>query len=284
MSSPIAQAGSFLDWQNWHHYLTQYGLPYGLRVVYAIAILIIGWWAAKIIRRVFRRILQKRHVEDTVRLFLSDILYILLMTFVFIAALSKIGIQTASLIAAVGAVGFAVALSLRNSVSNFASGVLLVMNHPFAVGDFVELGSTSGTVEKITLLFTILKTSDNQTIAMPNGQVMNNKITNYSDRDTRRMNLVIGIGYESDIKLAKSLLLDIAKADDRILSEPAPMVAVKELADSSVNLLFRVWTQRTDYWQTLYDCNETIKLTFDQHGINIPFPQQDVHLYHQKAD
>ncbi len=279
MSSPITQAGSFLDWQSWHHYLTQYGLPYGLRVVYAVAILIIGWWAAKIIRRVFRRVLQKRHVEDTIRLFLSDILYILLMTFVFIAALSKIGVQTASLIAAVGAVGFAVALSLRNSVSNFASGVLLVMNHPFAVGDFVELGSTSGTVEKITLLFTILKTSDNQTIAMPNGQVMNNKITNYSDRDTRRMNLVVGIGYESDIKLAKSLLLDIAKADNRILTEPAPLVAVKELADSSVNLLFRVWTQRADYWQTLYDCNETIKLTFDQHGINIPFPQQDIHLY-----
>ena len=268
-----------LSWQNWHQYLAEYGMNYGLRVVYAVAILLVGWWLAKLVKSLFGGVLRRRQMEETVRLFLTDILYVLLLAFVVIAALSKLGIQTASLIAAVGAVGFAIALSLRNSVSNFASGVLLVANHPFSVGDFVELGSTSGTVEKITLLFTVLKTSDNQIISMPNVQVMNNRITNYSLRDTRRMNIVVGIGYDDDIALAKKLMLEIAAADARILQDPAPMVAVKELADSSVNLLFRVWTQRTDYWQTLYDCNEQIKLKFDAHGVNIPFPQQDVHLY-----
>ena len=268
-----------LSWQNWHQYLAEYDMNYGLRVVYAVAILLVGWWLAKLVKSLFGGVLRRRQMEETVRLFLTDILYVLLLTFVVIAALSKLGIQTASLIAAVGAVGFAIALSLRNSVSNFASGVLLVANHPFSVGDFVELGSTSGTVEKITLLFTVLKTSDNQIISMPNVQVMNNRITNYSLRDTRRMNIVVGIGYDDDIALAKKLMLEIAAADARILQDPAPMVAVKELADSSVNLLFRVWTQRTDYWQTLYDCNEQIKLKFDAHGVNIPFPQQDVHLY-----
>ena len=253
-------------------------LLYGQHVVYALVIFFIGWWIAKGLRRAVREVLKRRKLDATVRHFLSQSVYIAVMIFVIVAVLSQIGVATATLVASVGAIGLAISLSLRNSLGNLASGILLLINHPFKAGHFVDVGNTLGTVEKITLWFTILKTGDNQTVSMPNSQVMSNKIVNYSERGTRRINLTVGIGYNDDIKKAKKVLEAIAKKDKRVLVDPAPMVAVAELADSSVNLTFRAWTKTSDYWATRWACMEAIKLTFDQEGISIPYPQQDIHL------
>lgn len=282
MSVSIAANVSGSPWIQMLSKWQQYIMKHSIDILFAILILIIGWLVAKGVSWLVGRMLKRKRFDETLRLFIRQMLYILIMVFVVIAALSQLGVQTTSLVAVLGATAIAIAFSLKSSLSNFACGLLLIGSRPFKVGQFVEAGSTSGTVERIGLLFTTLKTGDNQIVYLPNGKVLTDKIINYGAKDTRRVNITVGIGYNDDIAKAKKILLMVAETDGRIAAEPAPMVVVKELADSSVNLLFRVWTTRDAYWKVLYDCNEAIKLSLDENNINIPYPQRDLHIYEKK--
>jgi small conductance mechanosensitive channel len=271
-----------LSWQDWLNYIHHFGINYGMRVIYAVLILIVGWLLAKCFRGALKKTFHKFHTDKTVGRFVSQMVYIIILAFAVIAALSKLGVQTASLVAALGAVVLAISLSLKNSLSNFSAGILLLVNKPFKTGDFVDVAGVSGTIERIHLLLTRLRTSNNQIVSVSNSQVLNSKIVNYSSEKTRRINLTIGIGYEDDITKAKKLLERLVTEDKRILKDPTYLIAVSELADSSVNLLVRVWVNRTDYWPVTYSLNENIKLQFDKNNISMPFPQRDVHLFAEK--
>ncbi len=214
--------------------------------------------------------------------FLSDIGHILIVVFVVIASLGQLGIQTTSLVAVLGAAGLAVGLALQGSLSNFASGVIIIALRPFKVGDFVEAGGVSGVIEGIQIFSTSMKTGDNKAIIIPNSAITGGTITNFSAKDTRRVDLVFGIGYNDDIPMAKAILQRLVDEDERILKDPAPVIAVGELADNSVNIIVRPWTSTADYWGVYWDLTEKVKLTFDKEGISIPYPQRDVHL-HQVA-
>jgi small conductance mechanosensitive channel len=228
------------------------------------------------------KVMIKRGVDAMLASFMSSIAYILAAAFIVIAALGHLGIQTTSLVAIIGAAGLAIGLALQGSLANFASGVMIIAFRPFKVGDFVEAGGAVGVVEGIQIFSTQMKTGDNKTIIIPNANITNSNITNYSTKDTRRVDLVFGIGYDDDIKKAKQILEDIVTNDERILKDPAPVVAVSELADSSVNFIVRPWVNAADYWAVYWDLTETVKLVFDKEGISIPYPQQDVHM-HQAA-
>jgi small conductance mechanosensitive channel len=201
------------------------------------------------------------------------------MVFVIIAAINTLGVQTTSFIAVIGAAGLAIGFALQGSLANFASGVMLIIFRPFKAGDFVEAGGTSGAVEAIHIFNTVLKTPDNKKVIIPNSKVTGDNIVNYSAKDTRRVDLVFGIGYEDDIRKAKQTLEQIVASDERVLKDPAPTIAVSELGDSSVNFVVRPWVNTADYWSVYFDLTEKVKLTFDDQGISIPFPQTDVHLH-----
>jgi small conductance mechanosensitive channel len=211
--------------------------------------------------------------------FLGNILYSVLLLVVIIAALDQLGIQTTSLLAVLGAAGLAVALALRDSLANFSSGVMLIIFRPFKAGDWIEAAGTAGTVEEVRTFSTILRTGDNRAIIVPNSQIYSGPIVNVSAKPTRRIDLVFGIGYDDDLKQAKQLIEAAFKSDDRILEEPAPAIALAELAESSVNINARPWVKSGDYWAVRADLLENIKLSFDEHGISIPYPQQDVHIH-----
>lgn len=251
---------------------------YGLRVIYAVVILIVGRWVAKAVTRFIRRIMSK-NVDGTVTNFVASLSYIALLAFVIIAALHQLGIQTTSFIAILGAAGLAIGLALQGSLSNFAAGVLMIIFKPFKDGDYVEGGGTAGTVEKIEIFSTQLITPDNKTVIVPNAKIMGDNIVNYSAKGTRRVDMVFGIGYDDDIDKARELIQEIIASDERILKDPAPVVVVSELGDSSVNLTTRVWSTADDYWGILFDTTEKVKKRFDAENISIPFPQRDVHMY-----
>ena len=212
--------------------------------------------------------------------FVSSILSVFLLLLVVVASLGRLGVDTTSLIALVGAAGLAIGLSLQDSLKNFAAGVLLIIFRPFKEGDFVEVAGTSGIVEHIAIFNTILRSGDNRELTVPNGQIYTDTIVNYSKRPTRRVDMVFGIGYDDDLLKAKQVLLSILEADERILKDPAPVVAVSELADSSVNFIVRPWVANADYWPVLWSITEQVKLRFDEEGISIPYPQLDVHNHH----
>jgi small conductance mechanosensitive channel len=201
------------------------------------------------------------------------------MVVVIIAAIGQVGIQTTSFIAIFGAAGLAVGLALQGSLSNFAAGVLIVLFRPYKVGDFVEAAGIAGVVEQVQILTTILKTGDNKQIIVPNGQIMDSIITNYSANDKRRVDMVVGVSYDDDLDKVRSTIEELVAADERILAEPACTIAVSALADSSVNFVVRPWVNTADYWGVMFDLTEAIKKRFDKEGISFPFPQQDVHLY-----
>lgn len=253
-----------------------------IHVAIAAAIFFGGLWLAKKLKSVLQTQLVKRGTDEMLAGFCASIAHILLTAFVIIAALNQLGVQTTSLVAIIGAAGLAVGLALQGSLSNFASGVMIIAFRPFTVGDFVEAGGVSGTVEGIQIFSTQMKTGDNKTVIVPNASITGGSITNYSAKETRRVDLVFGIGYEDDLLKAKQLLEDIVKSDERILDDPAPLIAVSELADSSVNFVVRSWVKSSDYWAVYFHLNETVKLRFDKEGISIPYPQQDVHM-HQAA-
>jgi small conductance mechanosensitive channel len=263
----------------WSERLPELLIQYGLRVIYALAFFVIGRWVAKWVIRIVRRIMTARHVDATVAGFVANLGYAILLAFVVIAALSKLGIQTASLVAILGAAGLAVGLALQGSLSNFAAGVLMLIFKPFKAGDYIEGGGTAGTVEEIQVFTTQLATPDNKTVIVPNSQMMGGNIINYSAKGTRRVDMVFGIGYADDIDRARELIQEIVTTDKRVHKEPAPVVALTELADSSVNLTTRVWTSVDDYWDVLFDTTEKVKKRFDAEKISIPFPQRDVHVY-----
>lgn len=254
-------------------------LLYGSKIFAALLIFVIGKWLAKRMTNVLSRVLASRNVEVTLIGFLEGIVYYALLTTVLIAAAGQLGIKTTSFLAILGAAGLAVGLALKDSLANFSSGVMLILFSPFKVGDWVTIAGETGKVIHIHVFNTILNTGDNQRKIIPNGIIANATITNITANPTRRVELVVGIGYDDDIAKAKQTLTEIMAADTRILAEPAPLVAVSELAESSVNLVVRPWVNKDDYWDVLFALTEKIKITFDERGISFPFPQQDVHLF-----
>jgi small conductance mechanosensitive channel len=261
-----------------------FGATYGMRIVGALVIFIIGRWVAKGIARMVKKLMMRGNTDPMLIGFVRNLVYFLVLVFVILAALNNLGIQTTSFVAILGAAGLAVGLALQGTLSNFGAGVLLILFKPFKVGDYVEAGGTSGVVEKVSIFSTWLRTPDNKQVIAPNSGVIGGNITNYTAKDTRRVDLVFGIGYEDDLKRAKDELMAILQADERVLKDPAPQVAVLELADSSVNFAVRPWVKTDDYWDVYFDVTEKVKRTFDDRGISIPFPQRDVHLFNVKEE
>jgi small conductance mechanosensitive channel len=272
-----------MDMTKWAQMALDWLMAYGWQVVGAIAILLFGRIIVGFLTGIVRRLMLKAKIDETLTRFVTGLTKGLLMTFVFIAAVSALGVETTSLIAVLGAAGLAIGLALQASLSNFASGVMLIIFRPFKRGDYVEAGGVSGTVEEVAIFNTVLKTPDNRKVIVPNGDIVGGAITNYSAHETRRIDLVFGIGYDDDLRKAKATLERLVGEDSRILTDPAPTVAVSELADSSVNLACRPWVKSADYWDVRGDLIEKVKLTFDAEGISIPFPQQDVHMHTVEA-
>ena len=252
---------------------------YGLKIIGAIATIILGIWIAKLLAKTLGKVLRKREVDETLIKFVVSLVRIGLITFIMISAAAQLGIQTASFIAVIGAAGLAIGFALQGSLSNFASGVMLIIFKPIKVGDYIEGGGVAGSVESVGIFVTTLITPDNKVIYVPNSNITGNNIVNYSAKDTRRVDMVFGIGYSDDIDKAKSVIQSVIDSDSRVLKDPAPQIVVSELADSSVNFNVRPWVNSADYWGVYFDITETIKKKFDAENISIPFPQRDVHMY-----
>jgi small conductance mechanosensitive channel len=257
-------------------------LQLGQNIILAAAIFIVGRWAAEKVKQFLQARLTAREVDVAVVQFAGNLTYVLVIAFALVAALGQLGVQTASIVAALGAAGLAIGLSLQGSLSNFAAGILIILFKPCRVGDYVDAGGCSGTVSDINLLATTLLTPDNKTVIIPNSSIMGGAITNYSKMPTRRVDLVIGVSYDSDLKKVRQVLSDVVAADDRILPEPEVKIAVHTMADSSVNFVVRPWVNTADYWPVHFALTENIKNAFDEAGISIPFPQMDVHI--QRTD
>ena len=255
------------------------GVDFGVRIIVAILIFYIGRMIARSLSKGVRKVMAAREVDKILETFVSNLVYWALLIVVIIAAIDRLGIETTSLIAVMGAAGLAVGLALQGSLSNFAAGVLIVIFRPYRVGDFVDAAGVSGSVEQVQILTTILKTPDNKQIIVPNSAIMSSIITNFSANETRRVDLTIGVSYDDDLDKVQKTLQEIVDADDRILKDPACVIRVHELADSSVNFVVRPWVASGDYWGVYWDLTETIKKRFDQDGISFPFPQQDVHIH-----
>jgi len=256
----------------------EYLATYWLQVVAAIVIFVIGRWLAKVISKLVDRALTKAKVEPTLTNFLKNLCHIALLTFVIIASLKKLGIPMTEFTVVVGAAGLAIGFALQGSLANFAAGVILIIFKPFKVGDFVELAGQKGTVREIQIFNTILNSPDNVRLIIPNGQVTGSSIKNYTVNGTRRVDLVVGVSYNDDLKKARQVIEQVLTSDDRILSEPPVTVAVSELADSSVNFVVRPWVKTTDYWDVYFNITEGIKNALDKNGITIPYPQRDIHM------
>jgi small conductance mechanosensitive channel len=252
---------------------------FGKDLVVAIIIFVVGRWVARRLANLTQRAMEKAEADSTLVGFVRSIVYIALLTFVIMAAIAQLGIQTTSFIAVLGAAGFAIGLALQGSLANFAAGVMMIIFRPFKAGDFVEAAGIAGVVEEIKIFTTTLRTGDNKTIIVPNGQITSGIIVNYSAKDTRRVDLTVGVSYDDNLDKVREVISGIIAGDDRILVDPGPTIAVSELADSSVNFAVRVWVQGADYWPVFFDLNETIKKRFDEEGISIPYPQQDVHVH-----
>jgi small conductance mechanosensitive channel len=255
-----------------------YLAEYGLSILGAIAIFLVGRWIARLLSNLAGKAMTRAKMDETLVRFIKDLSYVGMLVFVILAALAKIGIQTASFIAVLGAAGLAVGLALQGSLANFAAGVLMLIFKPMRVGDFVEAGGAKGTVKEVGIFTTILNSPDNVRIIVPNSGVMGGNISNYTINGTRRVDMVIGVSYEDDLQKAKETIEKVLAADERILPEPATVVAVSELADSSVNFVVRPWVNGSDYWPTYFDLTAKIKVALEKNGLTIPFPQHDVHV------
>lgn len=276
----ISQLTEF-DWASLLETARTIVIGFGGKLIVALLIFFVGRIVAKLITRAIRKVMVAQKVDKILESFVCNLAYWLVMVFVIIAAINQAGIQTTSLIAVMGAAGLAVGLALQGSLSNFAAGVLIVLFRPYRVGDFVEVAGISGSVVQVQILTTVLKTGDNKQIVVPNAQIMGSIITNYSANDQRRVDLLVGVSYEDDLDQVRKTIKELVDADERILQEPECLIAVSELADSSVNFTVRPWVKTPDYWGVKFDLTEAIKKRFDRDGISFPFPQQDVHLYQQ---
>jgi len=250
---------------------------YSFKIIGTLAIFFIGKWIVKVIVSIVTKIMNKSNLDETLANFLSKVIRGVLLVIVLLAALNNLGVDTTSFVAMFGAAGLAIGLAFKDTFSNIGAGVLIIFFRPFKVGDYISAAGEMGTVEAINIFSTLLLTPDNKQIIIPNGGIIDGNITNFSAKSTRRVDFVFGIGYDDDLKLAKSTLEEIVNADERILKDPTPFVAVGELADSSVNFTVKVWAKSEDYWGIHFDTIEKVKLTFDEKGISIPYPQMDVH-------
>lgn len=259
-------------------------LPWSLKLAAAVVIFIVGRWLARLVTTAIRRLMTKTGVDVSLTGFLSNVAYAVLLALVIIAALDTLGFQTTSLLAVFGAAGLAVGLALQGSLSNFAAGVMLMIFKPFKSGDFIETAGVSGTIEHVRIFNTIMRTGDNREITIPNKRILDDNIVNYSARNQRRIDLVIGISYDDDIGKAKSVIDKVLVEEKRVLSDPAPVIMVLELADSSVNIAVRPWVATPDYWPTRGDLMHRIKTGLEGAGLSIPYPQRDVHLTGQVSN
>ena len=256
--------------------LADFAANYGLKVVGAILILIIGRMIAGQIRKGVHRLGVARGWDPSLVGFLSSLVYFFVMAFVVVAVLGSFGVQTASIVAVLGAASFAVGLALQGSLANFAAGVMILLFRPFKVGDYVEVAGVAGSIQAIHIFSTILATPDNVRIEVPNGKIYGDIIKNYAGYDTRRLDMTVGIGYGDDMAKAIEVIRGVVQADERVLAEPATTIAVAELGDNSVNLVVRPWVKGSDYWPLKFDLTQRIKVALDQNGIEIPFPQRVV--------
>ena len=259
-------------------FLKAEGLTLGLKVVGAVIILLIGRIVAGAVRKGVERVLNLRKVDRSLTGFVGSLAYFAIMTFTVIATVGQFGVQTASFVAILGAAGFAIGMALQGTLANFASGVMLLLFRPFTAGDFIEAAGIKGKVIEVAIFSTTISTPDNVRITVPNGQLYGGIIKNYNGFETRRVDMVFGIGYTSDIEKAMSILTDLCRADSRILTDPAITIGVSELADSSVNIILRPWVNAADYWGVYFDMHKNVKHAFDAGGIEIPFPQRVVHM------
>ena len=262
--------------------ITDLAVKYGLKLLLALITLVIGLWIIKMIMNIIGSKMEKRDVDVTVRQFLKSLLSALLKIMLVIAVVSMIGVEMTGFVAILAAAGFAIGMALSGTLQNFAGGVMLIIFKPFKAGDFIDAQGYMGTVKEIQIFNTILKTPDNKTIILPNGGLSTSSMTNFSTEPQRRVDFTFGIGYSDDIDKAKSVINGLINADSRILKDPAPFIAVSELADSSVNFVVRVWAESGNYWGIFFDMTESVKKAFDKEGISIPFPQTDVHVYNEK--
>lgn len=255
---------------------------YGIKVIAAIAIFVVGRLITVWIKKLIIKVMEKRNLDPSLVSFVASLTYIGLMTFIIIAVLSQLGVETTSFIAVLGAAGLAVGLALQGSLANFAAGVLIIIFKPFKVGDFIEAGGATGIVEEMEIFTTQLKSPDNKKIIIPNAKLTGDNIINYTAKEQRRVDLVIGVAYDADLAKTKSVLAKVLAEDARILEDPAPTVGVVELADSSVNFVVRPWVKTEEYWDVYFDTMQKIKERLDEEGIGIPFPQRDVHLFQEE--
>jgi len=262
---------------NWDK-IADFVYAYSPKVIGALVVLIIGLWIIKLITKGFGRMMSKKDTDPSLQGFLKSMVSIILKVLLFISVMGMVGVEATSFIAIIGAAGLAVGLALQGTLQNFAGGVIILLFNPYKVGDFVDGAGHMGTVKEIKIFTTILNTPDNKLIIIPNAQLSNSSLTNFSAMETRRVDFTFGIGYGDDYDKAKELLLSLINADERILKDPEPFIALSELADSSVNIVVRVWAKGADYWGIYFDMNEKVYKNFTGAGLNIPFPQMDVHL------
>lgn len=255
-----------------------YVIPWTINIAMALTIFVVGKFVIGIVTRLVSKLMLKAGLDNILVAFIRSIIKTVLLLFVVVASLDQLGVDTTSLIALIGAAGLAIGLSLQGTLQNLAAGVMLIIFRPFKGGDFIDAAGVMGTVEKINIFNIVMRTGDNREIIVPNGSIYGGTITNYSARETRRVDMVFGIGYNDDLRKAKEIIKGILDADKRVLADPEPLVAVAELADSSVNFNVRPWCNSSDYWSLYFDTHESIKLAFDEAGISIPYPQMDVHM------
>jgi small conductance mechanosensitive channel len=273
MADPVGTAEKIKDW----------AIEFAPSLIGAILTYIIGMWVAKFLRGFLVKVMGKSKMDEALVRFLSNIAYYILVIMVVLAALGKLGVETTSFIAIIGAAGLAIGFALQGSLGNMAAGVMILLNRPFKLGDFVEVGGATGTIEDIGIFATIMKSPDNKKIIVPNAQVTGDAIVNYSANGTRRVDMVFGIGYGDDIDKARDIINGIIAADSRILKDPAPTVALSELGDSSVNFVCRPWVNGSDYWGVYFETHEAVKKAFDAQGVSIPFPQRDIHVFNETS-
>ena len=264
------------------NYAIEITSSFGLKLLTALIVVIVGKQLVKILLKVIKVALEKANTEETVRIFIANLLNTVFTVIIFVAAINQLGVETTSIIALLGAAGLAIGLALQGSLANFAAGILIVIFRPYKVGDYIEAGTNVGTVKDIQIFSTVLRTPDNKSIVVPNGSIMDGSITNYSEQPTRRIDIIASCSYEDDLDKVKEVLQTILDNEERILTEPKPQIAVSELAES-VNFIVRPWVNSSDYLPVMYSLLENIKKTFDKKGISIPYPQSDIHIHEKKA-
>jgi small conductance mechanosensitive channel len=269
--------------ENLQTWISENGIDWAIQIGIAIAIFIVGKFIARKLSNILEKVMVKAGTDKLLVSFLSNLTYGILLVAVVLAAIDSLGVNVTSLLAIVGAAGLAVGLAMKDSLSNFAAGVMIIIFRPFKIGDYILAGGTAGVVDEIGMFATMMHTPDNQRIIVPNSSIIGGNITNVSALPTRRVDLVFGISYDDNIGQARDIILSVIEADERILKDPAPVVVVGELGDSSVNINVRPWVESGEYWNVRADLLETIKVRFDEAGISIPYPQQDVYMHEVKA-